>query len=63
MDMATATLKQIDTRVRGLLRPPPTLALSVWADAKFTLPAGDANAGRWTCLPYQRGIMDAISAA
>ena len=25
------------------------------------MPAGDANAGRWTTLPYQRGIMDAIS--
>jgi terminase, large subunit len=42
-------------------RPAPRLSLSGWADRTFRLPAGDANAGRWTTLPYQRGIMDAIS--
>jgi phage terminase large subunit GpA-like protein len=35
--------------------------LSDWADRHFVLPAGDANAGRWRTLPYQRGILDAIS--
>jgi phage terminase large subunit GpA-like protein len=55
------TLETIEVGVRQLWRPPPRLALSEWADAKFTLPAGDANAGRWHTLPYQRGIMDAIS--
>ncbi len=41
--------------------PPPHLSLSEWADRNFVLPAGDANAGKWRTLPYQRGILDAIS--
>jgi phage terminase large subunit GpA-like protein len=57
----TTTLDALEASVRQLWRPPPRLALSTWADANFTLPPGDANAGRWTTLPYQRGIMDAIS--
>jgi phage terminase large subunit GpA-like protein len=44
-----------------MLRPPIRLALSQWADDKFRLPEGDANAGKWRSLPYQIGIMDAIS--
>jgi len=44
-----------------MLRPPIRLALSQWADEKFYLPEGDANAGKWRSLPYQIGIMDAIS--
>lgn len=54
-------LAEIRERGRRRYRPPPRLALSEWADAKFLLPAGDANAGRWRTLPYQRGILDAIS--
>jgi phage terminase large subunit GpA-like protein len=56
-----AALDEIQERVRQSWRPPPRLSLSEWADAKFVLPTGDANAGRWRSLPYQRGIMDAIS--
>lgn len=44
-----------------MLRPPIRLALSQWANEKFYLPEGDANAGKWRSLPYQVGIMDAIS--
>lgn len=46
------------------LRPPPRLSLSEWADTKgnFVLSAESAaSPGRWKCLPYQRGILDAIS--
>ena len=57
----TTTLEALEVSVRALWKPPPRLALSDWADASFTLPPGDANAGRWHTLPYQRGIMDAIS--
>jgi phage terminase large subunit GpA-like protein len=57
----TATLDALDGRVRELWRPPPRLSLASWADAKFMLPAGDANAGRWHTIPYQRGILDAMS--
>ena len=59
--MTTAVLEALDARVAQLWRPPPRLSLATWADAKFVLPAGDANAGRWHTLPYQRGILDAIS--
>lgn len=54
-------LTDLEARVRAQWRPPRRLALSAWADEKFVLPAGDANAGRWRTLPYQRGILDAIS--
>jgi phage terminase large subunit GpA-like protein len=44
------------------LRPPPRLSLSEWADEHFRLSAESAaTAGRWSTLPYQRGIMDAIT--
>lgn len=44
------------------LRPPPVLSLSDWADAFFRLSAESAaEPGRWQTLPYQRGIMDAIT--
>lgn len=55
------TLHRIERSARRMFLPPPKLALSEWADAKFCLPAGDASAGRWHSLPYQRGILDAIS--
>ena len=42
-------------------RPPPKLTLSQWADEKFYLSAEDAAPGRWKCMPFQVGIMDAIS--
>lgn len=44
------------------LRPPPRLSLSEWADEHFRLSAeSSADPGRWRTLPYQRGIMDAIT--
>ncbi len=44
------------------LTPPPRLSLSEWADSNFRLSAESAAvAGRWHTLPYQVGIMDAIS--
>jgi len=58
---ALANLDQLERRFWESLRPPPRLDLSVWADEKYVLPVGDPNAGRWHSLPYQRGILDAIS--
>jgi phage terminase large subunit GpA-like protein len=54
-------LAALDHRLVQLWKPPPRLQLSAWADQKFRLPEWDPNAGRWKCLPYQRGILDAIS--
>lgn len=43
-------------------RPPPRLDLDEWADAHAVLSAeSSAEAGRWHTLPYQRGIMKAIT--
>jgi terminase, large subunit len=55
------TVADLERQARALFRPPPRLSLADWADAKFELPLGDANAGRWHTLPYQRGILDALS--
>lgn len=44
------------------LRPPTRLSLSAWADRHFHLsPESAAEPGRWRTLPYQRGILDAIT--
>lgn len=43
-------------------RPPPRRTLSAWADEKFYLSAESAaEPGKWRTLPYQRGVLDAIS--
>lgn len=53
------------TWIRGSrlpLKPPPRLSLSEWADRHYYLSAeSSAEAGRWQTLPYQRGVMDAIT--
>lgn len=55
-------VEEMQNRVMGLWRPPPRLRLSEWADRHFYLSAESAaEPGRWHTLPYQRGIMDAIS--
>ena len=43
-------------------RPPKKLSLSEWADEYAYLSAeSSAEGGRWRTLPYQKGIMDAIT--
>jgi phage terminase large subunit GpA-like protein len=45
-----------------LWRPPPQLLLDEWADRYFYLSAeSSAEPGRWKTLPYQRGIMRALT--
>lgn len=44
-----------------LWTPPPKLSLSKWLDEYYYIPAGDPSAGKWTTLPYQRGIADAMT--
>jgi phage terminase large subunit GpA-like protein len=44
------------------LRPPARMRLSQWADRYFRLSAESAaEPGRWRSLPYQRGVLDAIT--
>ena len=43
-------------------KPSPRLSLSEWAEEHFVLSTETAaEPGRWQTLPYQRGIMDAIT--
>ncbi|MCP4448294.1 MAG: phage terminase large subunit family protein [Myxococcales bacterium] len=50
------------TSCKATLKPPARLTLSEWADQKFYLSAESAaEPGRWKTLPYQRGILDAIT--
>lgn len=49
-------------RARTRWRSPPRLSLSEWADRNFVLSAESAAVpGRWHTLPYQKGILDAIT--
>jgi len=53
-----------DLAVKALeaFRPPEKLSLSEWADRNAYLSAeSSAEGGRWRTLPYQKGIMDAIT--
>ena len=59
--IVTLDLDLTDREIDEYWRPPPRLSLATWADEHYSLPAGDANEGRWTTLPYQREILDAMS--
>lgn len=58
-------MADINDLVRGALeafRPPEKLTLSEWADKFAFLSAeSSAEAGRWHTLPYQKGMMDAVT--
>ena len=48
--------------IRKSWAPPPPLTLSEWADEHAMLSAeSSAEVGRWKTIPYQKGIMDAIT--
>ena len=58
-------MADISVLMRGALeafRPPEKLTLSEWADRYAFLSAeSSAEAGRWHTLPYQKGMMDAVT--
>lgn len=61
--MKTATIKLFE-RVFSVLKPPPDITMSEWADAyRYLSPESSAEPGRWHTYktPYMREIMDAIS--
>lgn len=62
LEARTATAASIVARAGSAWRPPRRLKLSEWADEHFYLSAESAaEPGRWKCIPYQVGIMDAIT--
>jgi phage terminase large subunit GpA-like protein len=59
-----SSTKAMFRSIFGVLKPPPNLKLSEWADKYRRLAAGTtAEPGRWRTdkAPYQREIMDAIT--
>jgi phage terminase large subunit GpA-like protein len=57
-----ANIDDVVRRAMTSWRPPSRLTLSQWADEYFYLSRESAaDHGRWKCLPYQRGMMDAIT--
>jgi phage terminase large subunit GpA-like protein len=57
-----AKADRVARRSSRALRPPPKLRLSEWADQHFVLSSeSSAQAGPWRTLPYQVGLMDAIT--
>ena len=62
IDLPKPTLELL-ARCAAVLKPPPALTLSEWADRYRVLSAeSSAEPGRWHTdkAPYQREIMDAI---
>lgn len=61
-DSVFADLDDVIERAMRAWQPPPRLTLSEWADRFFVLSAESAaQPGRWKTLPYQVGIMNAIT--
>jgi phage terminase large subunit GpA-like protein len=57
-----ANLDQVVTSALTAWKPPPRLTLSEWADRFFYLSSESAaEPGRWKTLPYQKGVLDAIT--
>lgn len=54
--------KRLNETIASAMRPPPKLSLSEWADEYAYLSVENASEpGKFYSMPYQRGIMDAIS--
>ena len=57
-----ASINAIATTALLAFKPPEKLTLSEWADRFAYLSVeSSAEGGRWHTLPYQKGIMDAIT--
>ena len=55
-------LEFLEETAFGSFKPPKKLSLSDWADQNAYLSAeSSAEGGRWKTLPYQKGMMDAIT--
>ena len=60
--MPPTNLARLERAAYKAFTPPKRLSLSEWADTYAYLSAeSSAEGGRWHTLPYQKGMMDAIS--
>ncbi len=60
--MTEDNLLRLERAAYRAFKPPEKLTLSEWADRYAFLSAeSSAEGGRWHTLPYQKGIMDAIT--
>lgn len=60
--MTEDNLLRLERAAYQAFKPPEKLTLSEWADRYAFLSAeSSAEGGRWHTLPYQKGIMDAIT--
>jgi phage terminase large subunit GpA-like protein len=60
--MSEDNLLRLERAAYRAFKPPEKLTLSEWADRYAFLSAeSSAEGGRWHTLPYQKGIMDAIT--
>ena len=56
------SILELEKKAYLAFKPPRKLSLSEWADEFAYLSAeSSAEGGRWRTLPYQKGIMDAIT--
>jgi len=57
-----SSITELEKAAFSSFKPPRKLTLSEWADEYAYLSAeSSAEGGRWRTLPYQKGIMDAIT--
>ncbi len=57
-----SNIQQLEKKALLAFKPPKKLSLSEWADENAFLSAeSSAEGGRWRTLPYQKGMMDAIT--
>ena len=56
------SIKTLTQKSIEFWKPPPYMTLSTWADDRAYLsPESSHESGKWTCLPYQREIMDCVT--
>jgi len=56
------SITELEKKAYAAFKPPKKLSLSEWADEFAYLSAeSSAEGGRWHTLPYQKGMMDAVT--
>lgn len=59
--MITADVSELTRSILTGFKPPPRLRLSEYADEFAVMTGSTATKGRWSCIPYQREILDCFT--